>query len=74
MERGVLSAARRGKVSKKTAEAAKTLLTPALNINAAKDCDMVSGGGTRDPVGGRRGRSNVYECLPAPPLTARVEN
>lgn len=42
LERGVLSAARRGKVSKKTAEAVKTLLTPALSINAAKDCDMVS--------------------------------
>lgn len=42
VERGVLSAARRGKVSKKTAEAVKTLLTPALSIKATKDCDMVS--------------------------------
>lgn len=41
MERGVLSAARRGKVSKKTAEAVKTLLTPALSIKATKDCDLV---------------------------------
>ena len=42
LERGVLSAARRGKVSKKTAEAVKTLLSPALSIKAAKDCDLVS--------------------------------
>lgn len=42
LERGVLSAARRGKVSKKVAEATKTLLTPALSIKAAKDCDLVS--------------------------------
>lgn len=42
LERGVLSAARRGKVSKKTAEAVKTLLTPALSIKAAKNCDLVS--------------------------------
>lgn len=42
VERGVLSAARRGKVSKKTAEAVKTLLTPALSIKATRDCDMVS--------------------------------
>lgn len=45
VERGVLSAARRGKVSKKTAEAVKTLLTPALSIKATKDCDMVGGAG-----------------------------
>lgn len=44
LERGVLSAARRGKVSKKTAEAVKTLLSPALSIKAAKDCDLVSKG------------------------------
>lgn len=42
VERGVQSAARRGKVSKKTAAAVKTLLTPALSIKATKDCDMVS--------------------------------
>lgn len=52
MERGVLSAARRGKVSKKTAEAVKTLLTPALSIKATKDCDMVSGAGGKS-TGGR---------------------
>eukprot|EP00752_Nemacystus_decipiens_P001823 g1761.t1 len=41
VERGVLSAARRGKVSKKTAEAVKTLLTPALSIKATKHCDLI---------------------------------
>lgn len=47
VESGVSSAARRGRVSKKAAEAARSLLTPALSIKAAKDCDMVSGGGER---------------------------
>lgn len=32
-------------MSKKTAEAVKTLLTPALTIKAAKDCDLVSTNG-----------------------------
>ena len=41
VERGVVSAVRRGKFSKKAAEAVKTLLTPSLRIADAKDCDMV---------------------------------
>ncbi|CAM9646104.1 unnamed protein product [Sphacelaria rigidula] len=41
VQRGVLSAARRGKISKKMAGATKTLLTPALSIQATKDCDLV---------------------------------
>ncbi|CAM9379580.1 unnamed protein product [Laminaria digitata] len=41
VERGVLSAARRGKVSQETAAAATTLLTLSLSIKATKDCDMV---------------------------------
>ncbi|CAM9567836.1 unnamed protein product, partial [Ectocarpus sp. 8 AP-2014] len=41
LQRGVLSAARRGKISKKTAEATKALLNLALSIDATKDCDMI---------------------------------
>lgn len=42
VERGVTSAVRRGQVSRETAEAMKTLLTPSLSISGTKDCDMVS--------------------------------